>query len=259
MLENGPSSVYARFFDINWHPVKTELKNKILVPVLGDQYGEVLENQELRARLRRRRVFCLVLGLHVPLAGPTPTSRSSLTGMKELEAELRPTTPHYIELLSINTALVHLPRLYGDGARKQMAERNREKEIAKRRLAESLRRKPGDKRASSNENVRYSTVSRASRRASTFSTSSCGARPSGSPTGGSQPRRSTTGGSSTSTTSPPYGMEDPAVFEETHRLVFRLIREGKVTGLRVDHPDGLYDPPGTSIASSGTATSRRAL
>ncbi len=37
-------------------------------------------------------------------------------------------------------------------------------------------------------------------------------------------------------------MEDPAVFEATHGLILRLIGEGKVTGLRVDHPDGLFDP-----------------
>src|SRR5437899_12584442 len=37
-------------------------------------------------------------------------------------------------------------------------------------------------------------------------------------------------------------MEAPEVFEATHRLLFRLVREGAVTGLRIDHPDGLYDP-----------------
>jgi (1->4)-alpha-D-glucan 1-alpha-D-glucosylmutase len=37
-------------------------------------------------------------------------------------------------------------------------------------------------------------------------------------------------------------VEDPMVFEATHALVFRLVREGKVTGLRIDHVDGLYDP-----------------
>ena len=37
-------------------------------------------------------------------------------------------------------------------------------------------------------------------------------------------------------------MEDPDVFAETHRLVFRLVGAGQVTGLRVDHPDGLYAP-----------------
>ena len=48
VLENGPSSPYAGFFDIDWHPVKKELENKILIPILGEQYGRVLENGELR-------------------------------------------------------------------------------------------------------------------------------------------------------------------------------------------------------------------
>ena len=37
-------------------------------------------------------------------------------------------------------------------------------------------------------------------------------------------------------------MEMPEVFEETHRLVFQLLGEGRVTGLRIDHPDGLWNP-----------------
>ncbi len=37
-------------------------------------------------------------------------------------------------------------------------------------------------------------------------------------------------------------MERPEVFEATHEFVFRLIREGKIDGLRIDHPDGLFDP-----------------
>src|SRR5262249_59814842 len=37
-------------------------------------------------------------------------------------------------------------------------------------------------------------------------------------------------------------VEDPIVFEAVHALPFRLAREGRVTGLRIDHVDGLYDP-----------------
>src|SRR6185295_5981325 len=48
VLENGPSSRFARFFDIAWHPVKAELADKVLIPILGDQYGAVLERQELQ-------------------------------------------------------------------------------------------------------------------------------------------------------------------------------------------------------------------
>jgi (1->4)-alpha-D-glucan 1-alpha-D-glucosylmutase len=42
VLENGPSSPFARYFDIDWHPPKEELVNKVLLPMLGDQYGRIL-------------------------------------------------------------------------------------------------------------------------------------------------------------------------------------------------------------------------
>jgi (1->4)-alpha-D-glucan 1-alpha-D-glucosylmutase len=47
VLEHGPSSIYARFFDIDWQPIKAELTNKVLLPVLDGRYGDVLERQEL--------------------------------------------------------------------------------------------------------------------------------------------------------------------------------------------------------------------
>ncbi len=39
-------------------------------------------------------------------------------------------------------------------------------------------------------------------------------------------------------------VEDPRVFDEVHKLIFRWMDEGGVTGLRIDHPDGLADPAG---------------
>src|SRR6478752_10243232 len=48
VLANGPKSQYARFFDIDWNPVKSELRRKLLLPILGDQYGKVLERGELQ-------------------------------------------------------------------------------------------------------------------------------------------------------------------------------------------------------------------
>ena len=47
VLENGPASRYAQFFDITWRPLKDELADKVLIPTLGDQYGAVLERHEL--------------------------------------------------------------------------------------------------------------------------------------------------------------------------------------------------------------------
>jgi len=62
-------------------------------------------------------------------------------GIKELEASLTPDDPHYVELLSINTALGHLP-CYTDTDPDKITERNREKEIIKRRLAALYRTSP---------------------------------------------------------------------------------------------------------------------
>jgi (1->4)-alpha-D-glucan 1-alpha-D-glucosylmutase len=48
VLENGEASIYAHFFDIDWHPLKDELEGKVLLPVLHDHYGTVLESGELK-------------------------------------------------------------------------------------------------------------------------------------------------------------------------------------------------------------------
>src|SRR4029450_12019031 len=47
VLENGPSSPYARFFDIDWHPARAELHNKVLLPTVGGRSGDVLARGEL--------------------------------------------------------------------------------------------------------------------------------------------------------------------------------------------------------------------
>ena len=51
VLENGPASPRAEVFDIDWTPAKIELRNRVLLPILPDQYGRVLESQQLRLTL----------------------------------------------------------------------------------------------------------------------------------------------------------------------------------------------------------------
>jgi (1->4)-alpha-D-glucan 1-alpha-D-glucosylmutase len=48
VLENGSSSRFASWFDIDWHSAEVRLQNKILIPVLGDQYGRVLSTGQIR-------------------------------------------------------------------------------------------------------------------------------------------------------------------------------------------------------------------
>src|SRR5437899_9163104 len=50
VLENGPSSKYAPYFDIDWEPLTSHLRDKVLLPILSDQYGCVLERRELQVR-----------------------------------------------------------------------------------------------------------------------------------------------------------------------------------------------------------------
>jgi (1->4)-alpha-D-glucan 1-alpha-D-glucosylmutase len=55
VLENGPASRFADFFDIDWHPIDRELAGRVLLPVLGTPYGEALEGGELELRFEPER------------------------------------------------------------------------------------------------------------------------------------------------------------------------------------------------------------
>ena len=57
VLENGPASPHAAYFDIDWRPVKEELRNRILWPILGDQYGRALESGQLKLEYREGAFF----------------------------------------------------------------------------------------------------------------------------------------------------------------------------------------------------------
>ena len=64
-------SPYAHFFDINWQPVKKELTNKVLLPFLADQYGNVLEKGELRLVFEEGAFFIAITTPGFPLSPAT--------------------------------------------------------------------------------------------------------------------------------------------------------------------------------------------
>ncbi|HEY5522249.1 MAG TPA: alpha-amylase family glycosyl hydrolase, partial [Desulfuromonadaceae bacterium] len=239
VLENGPSSIYASFFDIDWHPVKKELENKILIPILGDQYGAVLENGELRLSFEEGAFFVYYFDNKLPIIPKTYSNILTLR-IEDLELELTDSDPRLQELMSIVTALKHLPPTTEQNP-ELIAERYREKVVLKRRLWDlhqnsneirefidanvaAFNGTKGDPRsfdlldALLREQVyrishwRVATEEINYRRF--FDINSLGA----------------------------IRVEDPAVFEETHRLVFSLVAAGKISGLRIDHADGLQDP-----------------
>ncbi len=239
VLENGSSSIYADFFDIDWKPVKAELENKVLLPILGDQYGRILENQELNLVFEEGAFFISYGDRKLPL-DPVSYNKILKFGIDDLEKQVGKDHPKLQEFLSITTALTHLPTRT-EKNREKMMERQREKEIVKRRLwnlckeseeirlliagnVQTFNGKKGDPKSFDyleellNDQAyrlsywRVATEEINYRRF--FDINELAA----------------------------IKMENPYVFEEVHRLIFRLIRQNKVTGLRVDHPDGLYNP-----------------
>lgn len=133
MLENGPSSLFARCFDVDWAPPKSELAGRVLLPVLGDQYGRVLEAGDLRVVYDDGGFTTIAYG-----STPFPLApKSWLAIVQPTAARLRATLGdadvRVAELESIGTALANLPpRDETDPDR--LRERQREKEVVRRRL-----------------------------------------------------------------------------------------------------------------------------
>ncbi len=241
VLENGPSSPFADFFDIDWHPIKREIRGKVLLPILGDQYGAVLERGELRLRLEDGAFAIDYFATPLPVAPPTyPLILRQ--GLDPLVATLPPDNPHLLELLSIITALERLPPQETIDA-DLVAERQREQVIAKRRLADLLREAApiraaideaivavsgtaGDPHsfdlldmlleAQSYRLAFWRVAAEEINYRRFFAINELAA----------------------------IRQEIPAVFAATHQLLLQLIAAGTVSGVRVDHPDGLWDPAG---------------
>ncbi|HWL89290.1 MAG TPA: glycogen debranching protein GlgX, partial [Polyangiaceae bacterium] len=138
VLENGQSSLCAEYFDIDWYPPKFDLENRVLLPLLGDQYGVVLERGELRVVWEDRFFRLAYYDGRLPLAPETlvPLAESVLAKMDlPEEADAR------LEFESVLSAMRHLPSRL-DTAVEARKERAREKEIIKRRLEELVARAP---------------------------------------------------------------------------------------------------------------------
>src|SRR5213080_871872 len=237
VLENGPSSLYAPYFDIDWRPLKTDLHDKVLLPILGDQYGRVLDRGELQVRFDGGS-FSLTYFDHVFPIAPG-TYRYILELALENLAEFRE-EDFYAEFQSIRTALEYLPRRTETNPGR-IKERAREKEIIKKRLerrcaeapqvqraiekaVETINGHVGDPRvfdrldellnAQSYRLAFWRVAAEEINYRRFFDVNDLAA----------------------------IRVELPRVFDAIHRLVLELVNEGAVTGLRIDHPDGLYLP-----------------
>ena len=93
VLENGPASEYADFFDIDWQPLKQELHGKVLVPVLGDHYGDLLDRGELKL-VFADGAFRVAYYEHRFPIDPREYPRILAPGLASLRERLEPDDPH---------------------------------------------------------------------------------------------------------------------------------------------------------------------
>ncbi|MGE5816646.1 MAG: malto-oligosyltrehalose synthase [Deltaproteobacteria bacterium] len=269
VLENGPSSSYASYFDIDWQPVNPHLENKVLLPILEDQYGNALEEGKLRLAYEDGAFFIYYYDAKLPLAPRTYTTILSRAS-ERLSETLGKDDAHLLELQSILTAIGHLPPRTETDPEK-LEERRREKEVIKRRVA-ALYQESDDVRNTVDSAVRQFNGQVGEPQSFDLLDQLIDA----------QPYRLAfwrVAGDEINyrrffdiNELAAIRTETPEVFQATHQLILRLIAEGKVTGLRVDHPDGLRDPaaylrqlqqsqlcPPSEMSSSGNGFNSRPL
>ncbi|HEY9686228.1 MAG TPA: malto-oligosyltrehalose synthase, partial [Coleofasciculaceae cyanobacterium] len=241
VLENGPSSLYAGYFDIDWHPLAPDLQNKILLAILGDSYGKILDNGELRLRFDSESGrFWLDYYEHAMPINPNSYGIILSHRLDVLETRLGGNQPPLFEYQSIMAALDNLPVETGDDwARKEV--RTRERTIALSRLAMLCGQAP-EVQHFIEENVQdfqprredptslnrlHRLLEQQAYRLSNWRVASDEINY----------RRFFDVNDLVA-----LRVEDPRVFNDTHELIMELIEKGLVNGLRIDHPDGLFDP-----------------
>jgi (1->4)-alpha-D-glucan 1-alpha-D-glucosylmutase len=240
VLENGPSSPFARVFDIDWAPLKPELTDRILLPILGEPYGEALESGRLQLVFEQGALVLCYGDQRLP-TNPRRTSAVYEWQIEQLETALGPEHPDLREFLSVLTALRNLPP-YTVRESPLVAERQREKEVARERL------------------IRLVDASPPIRRHIDAAIESYNGRPGDAASFDSlhnlleqQPYRLASWKASDEINYRRFfdindlaglRVEDERIFDHIHRLLLRLVGSATVTGLRLDHVDGLWDPAG---------------
>src|SRR5262245_10228792 len=239
VLENGAGSLYSRYFDIDWDPPKENLKDKVLLPMLGDQYGRVIENCQIQLSYHRGSFYANYLETRLPIA-PRTSILMLKPALEMIGGKLSESNATRLEFESIITALEHLPPRTETDPEK-VKERRREKEIIKRRLS-ALYTSNNVVRQAIKQVIREFNGKKGEPRSFDRLEELLGLQ---------SYRLSFWRVAADEINYRRFfdindlaaiRVEEPEVFASVHELVFRLIREGLVTGLRIDHIDGLYDP-----------------
>jgi (1->4)-alpha-D-glucan 1-alpha-D-glucosylmutase len=217
LLTWGPQSHYADYFDVDWEPLRPQLRGKVMLPFLGRRYGEVLDAGELRLRYADGAYSLQYFEHRFPL---TPPSYALVLERAE-PADLRAFARLFGALAEIPSrterrdAAASLQRLLDETqgaharAHAERLDADRATEAGQalvERLVEAQHWRPTSWRVAGEE-INYRRF---------FDINGLAA----------------------------LRMEHAETFADTHALVFSLIERGLLDGLRLDHVDGLFDPLG---------------
>jgi (1->4)-alpha-D-glucan 1-alpha-D-glucosylmutase len=226
VLENGSSSRYASFFDIEWNPQEERLREKVLMPILGDQYGRVLDSGGIKVVRSGANFLVEAVGQQLPVA---PTSLPAILAKAAVYAQ-----SDTLSFLAASFGRLPSPSLED---RRTVLMRHRDKVVIRtllerlcrdeQRVCDAMDRAVEEVNADQDalddllncQNYRLSYWKTADQQLGYrrfFDVNTLiGLR-----------------------------MERAHVFEETHALVLDWLRRGVLDGVRVDHPDGLRDSLG---------------
>ncbi len=226
VLEWGEASPYARYFDINWDAARPDLKGRVLLPVLGDQYGAILEKGEIALRFDAERgsfnfsyyehwfpVSPFIYGRILAAGGtPPPALAPELTALQRVRRDAA--------------------RAEADALKRRLAKAAEDQDTAA-----FIERAVGGWSGTSGQPASFRPLNRLlDQQAYRLAYWRVAAEE-------INYRRF-------------FNINDlaglrielPELFVETHRLVFALAERGDVDGLRIDHIDGLFDPIGYAAA-----------
>jgi (1->4)-alpha-D-glucan 1-alpha-D-glucosylmutase len=236
VLEHGQSSERASYFDIDWQPPKETLARKLLLPILPDQYGVSLENGYFRLEFAGN-ALCLKAGerclpLRPKSLGPVLARVADLLESKiasESIEELRQLASAYAQLQEAEPGKPLSIEVYQRSARALRHRLSEFLNFAALRVAfgnalETLSGTPSvpesfdflDRllRAQNYRLSAWQLALEAINYRRFFDVNELAS----------------------------IRVEEPAVFETSHRKLLALVEAGAITGIRLDHIDGLFDP-----------------
>ena len=224
VLENGESSRYASFFDIDWRPYEERLRNKVLVPVLADQYGRVLQAGDIKIRRQGSRFLVEVPGQILPVAP------HSLQGILARAAESAGSD--LLSFLAVSYGRLPAPEF---AERSVILARHRDTRVLNALLARLCAEQDEVCRAvdravqelNDDRNALDDFLNQQNFRLAYWKTAD-----------------QQLGYRRFFDVNTLIGLrvEREHVFDETHALILDWLRRGVLDGVRVDHPDGLRDP-----------------